>query len=107
MKSLLLTATVLILTGTVQCDFFDNFNSYNSSLWTQNNDIEHCNDGACFEARPDHLVYGANGLTMIMNQVRIDCSLFLLFFSVKPYVLENLPTNMYLYVGYRLIFFSL
>ena len=46
----------------------DTFTSYNSNLWSQSSDIEHCSDGACFEARPDHLLYGASGLTTVMDQ---------------------------------------
>ena len=72
LKSIVFCSLFSILIPTVYSqNFNDNFASYNSSLWTQNNDIEHCSDGACFEARPDHLVYGSSGLTMIMNQVGI------------------------------------
>lgn len=34
---------------------------FNAKLWTQQNDIEHCSDGACFYADPKHLFYAAGG----------------------------------------------
>ena len=46
----------------------DSFRSFNASIWTQQTDIEHCNDGACFQARIDHLAYGADGLEIAMTQ---------------------------------------
>ena len=46
----------------------DDFSTFNSTLWSQQTDIEHCNDGACFEARPDHLKYGSTGLIVELNQ---------------------------------------
>ena len=42
--------------------------TFNATLWTQQSDVEHCNDGACFNARPDHITYGAAGLRLDMNQ---------------------------------------
>ena len=48
--------------------FNDSFASFNPALWTQQTDIEHCSDGACFQARIDHLAYGPDGLTLLMNQ---------------------------------------
>jgi beta-glucanase (GH16 family) len=44
------------------------FTSFNDTIWTQQTDIEHCNDGACFQARPDHLHYSPAGLTVEMSQ---------------------------------------
>jgi hypothetical protein len=46
----------------------DDFATFNASLWTQQTDVEHCNDGACFNARPDHLSYGPRGLEVSLNQ---------------------------------------
>lgn len=45
----------------------DDFTSYDSALWVQQTDIEHCSDGACFLASPDHLHYGKAGLTNVMS----------------------------------------
>ena len=42
--------------------------AFNSKLWSQQSDIEHCSDGACCQMRPDHLLYGQPGLTALMNQ---------------------------------------
>ena len=47
----------------------DTFASFDESIWTQQTDIEHCNDGACFAARVDHLSYGAAGIRLDLNQV--------------------------------------
>ena len=36
----------------------DTFTTFDAALWTQQLDIEHCSDGACFYADPAHLFYG-------------------------------------------------
>ena len=46
----------------------DDFRALNSSLWTLSSDVEHCSDGACFLARPDHASFGAGGLTLHLDQ---------------------------------------
>ena len=46
----------------------DTFQTYDDSLWIQMTDIEHCNDGACFLGRVDHLAYGDEGVTLTLNQ---------------------------------------
>lgn len=48
--------------GVTAAAWNDSFAFANTSLWTQSTDIEHCSDGACFQARVDHLSYGASGL---------------------------------------------
>ena len=47
----------------------DSFISFDASLWTQQTDIEHCGDGACFAARVDHISYGAAGIRLDLNKV--------------------------------------
>ena len=47
----------------------DTFDAFDSGIWTQQTDIEHCSDGACFEARVDHLSYGPSGLVMAMDML--------------------------------------
>ena len=74
MISILLLVTCLFIVSAVSAagqsfSWNDTFSSFNSSLWTQQTDIEHCNDGACFLARPDHITYSAeDGLTLSLNQ---------------------------------------
>lgn len=47
----------------------DTFASLNTSLWIASTDIEHCSDGACFQARPDHLSFSpTSGLTVRMDE---------------------------------------
>ena len=46
----------------------DTFDAYDATIWTQQTDIEHCSDGACFAARVDHISYGAEGIRLDLNQ---------------------------------------
>ena len=46
----------------------DNFTDFDASIWAQATDIEHCTDGACFQARVDHLHYGPGGLVSALTQ---------------------------------------
>eukprot|EP00730_Choanoeca_flexa_P015552 TRINITY_DN7168_c0_g1_i1.p2 TRINITY_DN7168_c0_g1~~TRINITY_DN7168_c0_g1_i1.p2 ORF type:complete len:292 (+),score=4.61 TRINITY_DN7168_c0_g1_i1:1378-2253(+) len=40
--------------------FFETFHSANTTRWSISDAIEHCNDGACFKGRPDHLQFNAS-----------------------------------------------
>ena len=60
----------LALPSLSQVAWTDSFAHYNASLWVLSTDIEHCSDGACFLARPDHATFGKEGLTINLNQVR-------------------------------------
>jgi hypothetical protein len=56
----------------------DAFGTFNSSIWTQQTDVEHCSDGACFAARVDRIRYGAGGLQLDLNKspcnvTKADC----------------------------------
>ena len=63
------TLALLSLAATARAGWSDDFATFNSTLWSQQTDIEHCNDGACFLASPDHLDYDPNnGLTINLNQ---------------------------------------
>ena len=61
-----------ILQHALAAGWSDDFSSFNASLWSQATDIEHCTDGACFKASPDHLRYSPAGLLVSMN--RFPCN---------------------------------
>ena len=59
---------LLALVQTTSAGWSTDFSASNATLWQEATDIEHCNDGACFLARPDHLSFGPAGLVMSLNQ---------------------------------------
>ena len=61
-------AVALLCAPAATAAWSDDFTVYNASLWTQATDIEHCSDGACFQAAPDHLRYSPAGLLATMSR---------------------------------------
>ena len=55
--------------------FNDTFRSFDATIWKQSTTIKHCDDGACFMARPDHIAYNVpGGITLSLNQLPCNAS---------------------------------
>ena len=78
MKVLILLVIVVFVYSislTHSIEWKDDFHTYNSSIWIQSEDVEHC-ESVCFQARKDHLLYNQplpgsdkyRGLIIKLNQ---------------------------------------